>query len=236
MNGTSALMKKTSECSLAFFLPYENTRSLQPTTWKRVSSEPYHAGTPIFDFGLQKPEKETSVVYKPLSLWSLLQQLNRLRHQLSTLMVMISFWRVMWDNDACVFSNLKITLEKGDYMSFYLWACIMCTVTRIKELSWWLSGKESACQCRRYGFDPWVGKTPLEKEMAAHSNILAGKLHGQRGLAGYSPWGHERVRHDSATTYHHHQHVRTPISLPVILLSVYHYTLLTRKLKFWEVK
>ena len=133
-------------------------------------------------------------------------------------------------------SNLKITLEKGDYMSFYLWACIMCTVTRIKELSWWLSGKESACQCRRYGFDSWVGKTPLEKEMAAHSNILAGKLHGQRGLAGYSPWGHERVRHDSATNYHQHQHVWTPISLPVILLSVYHYTLLTRKLKFWEVK
>ena len=26
------------------------------------------------------------------------------------------------------------------------------------ELSWWLSGKETACQCRRHGFDPWVGK------------------------------------------------------------------------------
>ena len=24
----------------------------------------------------------------------------------------------------------------------------------------WLSGKESACQCRRYGFNPWV-KTSL---------------------------------------------------------------------------
>ena len=29
---------------------------------------------------------------------------------------------------------------------------------------------------------------PLEKEMAAHSSILAGKSHGQRSLAGYSPW------------------------------------------------
>ena len=167
-------MKKTSECSLAFFLPYENTRSLLPTTWKRVSSEPYHAGTPIFDFGLQKPEKETSIVYKPLSLWSLLQQLNRLRHQLSTLMVMISFWRVMWDNDACVFSNLKITLEKGDYRSFYLWACIMCTVICIKELSWWLSGKESACQCRRYGFYPWVGKTPWRRKWQPTPIFLLG--------------------------------------------------------------
>ena len=25
-------------------------------------------------------------------------------------------------------------------------------------LSWWLSGKESACQCRRHGFDPWSRK------------------------------------------------------------------------------
>ena len=26
--------------------------------------------------------------------------------------------------------------------------------------TWWFSGKESACQCRRYRFDPWVRKTP----------------------------------------------------------------------------
>ena len=25
-------------------------------------------------------------------------------------------------------------------------------------LAWWLSGNESAYQCRRFGFDPWVGK------------------------------------------------------------------------------
>ena len=32
---------------------------------------------------------------------------------------------------------------------------------------------------------------PLEKGMATRSTILAGKSHGQRSLAGYSPWGHE---------------------------------------------
>ena len=37
---------------------------------------------------------------------------------------------------------------------------------------------------------------PLEKEMATHSSILAGKFRGQRNLVGYSPWGHKRVRHD----------------------------------------
>ena len=31
--------------------------------------------------------------------------------------------------------------------------------------------------------------------MATHSSILAQKSHGQKNLAGYSPWGHKRVRH-----------------------------------------
>ena len=30
--------------------------------------------------------------------------------------------------------------------------------------AWWLSGKESACQCRRPRFDLWVGKIPWGKE------------------------------------------------------------------------
>ena len=30
---------------------------------------------------------------------------------------------------------------------------------------------------------------PLEKEMATHSSVLAGKSHGQRSLVGYSLWG-----------------------------------------------
>ena len=33
---------------------------------------------------------------------------------------------------------------------------------------------------------------PLEEGMATHSSILAmGKPHGQRSLAGYSPWGYK---------------------------------------------
>ena len=39
-------------------------------------------------------------------------------------------------------------------------------------LSWWPSGKES----RRCGFDPWVRKIPLEKEMATHSSILSWEI------------------------------------------------------------
>ena len=30
---------------------------------------------------------------------------------------------------------------------------------------------------------------PLEKGMVIHSSILAWRIHGERSLAGYSPWG-----------------------------------------------
>ena len=35
---------------------------------------------------------------------------------------------------------------------------------------------ESACQCRRYGFEPWVQGDPLEKEMTTYSSVLAWKI------------------------------------------------------------
>ena len=39
---------------------------------------------------------------------------------------------------------------------------------------------------------------PLKMEMTTHFSILAWKIHVQRNLAGYSSWGHKRVRHDLA--------------------------------------
>ena len=52
----------------------------------------------------------------------------------------------------------------------------------------WLSAKESACQCRRHGFDPWVGRIPWRRKCQPTPVFLPGKSHGQRSLAGYSPW------------------------------------------------
>ena len=36
----------------------------------------------------------------------------------------------------------------------------------------------------------------LEKRMATYSRVLTGESHGQRRLAGCSPWGSQRVRQD----------------------------------------
>ena len=35
---------------------------------------------------------------------------------------------------------------------------------------WWLSGKESTCQCRRQGFDSWSGKIPHATEQLSLSH------------------------------------------------------------------
>ena len=58
----------------------------------------------------------------------------------------------------------------------------------------WLSGKESACQCRRHKrhkFDPWVRKIPWRKGWQPTPVFLPGKSHGQKSLVGYSLWGHK---------------------------------------------
>ena len=40
----------------------------------------------------------------------------------------------------------------------------------------------------------------LGKGMATHSCILAWRIHGQRSLEGYRPWGHKRAGHEWAET------------------------------------
>ena len=75
-------------------------------------------------------------------------------------------------------------------------------------LGWTFPGgsvvKESACQCRRIRFDPWVGKIPWCRKWQLTPVFLLGKFHGCRSL-GYirsglqSVHGWKRVKHDWAT-------------------------------------
>ena len=57
----------------------------------------------------------------------------------------------------------------------------------------WLNHKEYTCQCRRKEFDPWVRKIPWRRKWQATPVFLSEKSHGQRNLAGYSPWGHQEL-------------------------------------------
>jgi len=48
--------------------------------------------------------------------------------------------------------------------------------SQVSPIPWWLSSKESTCQCRRHGFDPWIGKITVENKMATQSSILAWEI------------------------------------------------------------
>ena len=57
-------------------------------------------------------------------------------------------------------------------------------------LSWW----RICLQCRRPGFNPWVGKIPWRRERLPTPVFWSGEFHGL-----YSPWGHKELGHNWAT-------------------------------------
>ena len=64
------------------------------------------------------------------------------------------------------------------------------------------SDTESACRYRRHKrlrFDSWVGKIPWRRKWQPMPVFLPGESHGQRSLAGYSPWGHKESDMTEAT-------------------------------------
>ena len=48
---------------------------------------------------------------------------------------------------------------------------------------------KNCLQYKRPGFHPWVGKIPWRRAWQPSPVFLPGEYHGQRSLAGYSPWG-----------------------------------------------
>ena len=59
--------------------------------------------------------------------------------------------------------------------------CLVSSLSSCVEsqgLPWWLSGKESACQRRRCGLRPWVGKILWRRKWQPTPGFLPGKSHG----------------------------------------------------------
>ena len=50
----------------------------------------------------------------------------------------------------------------------------------------------NAGDIKRHAFDPWVRKNPWRREWLPTPVFLPKESHGQRSLAGYSPWGREQ--------------------------------------------
>ena len=68
--------------------------------------------------------------------------------------------------------------------------------------------KNLPCQCRRckrYEFDPFVGKIAWSRKWQTTPVFLPGKFHGQSNLEGYSPWGLREL--DTTESTHTHTHM-----------------------------
>ena len=64
--------------------------------------------------------------------------------------------------------------------------------------------KESACNtggAGNIGLIPGSGGSPWRRPWQLIPTFLLGKSHGQRSLAGHSPWGSQRVGHTKATEH-----------------------------------
>ena len=57
-------------------------------------------------------------------------------------------------------------------------------------------GKESTCNAGDLGLIPGLGRFSWRREQLPTLVFLPGEIHGQRSLAGYTPWG----RRESDTT------------------------------------
>ena len=96
---------------------------------------------------------------------------------------------------------LNIALDEMSRQKLTLFLCFFGSNAG-RGLPMWLSGKESICQCTGLRFDPWVGKIPWRRKWQHITLFLPGEFHGQKSLAGYSPWGHTESDMTEATAKH----------------------------------
>ena len=90
------------------------------------------------------------------------------------------------------------------------------------QLSWWLSGPESACQCTRQRVWSLYQEDPLEEEMATHSSILAWEVSWTEEPGKLQSMGLQRVRHDLVTQKQHKSVINldNPCSIFYIISSL----------------
>ena len=131
------------------------------------------------------------MVVNILELWSECKPIDWTR-------VKASHWHIPWDKNnfaitTTLSSNLSLKIDLQITYSERLPVKSYLSVGSDSYLSW----NQSIClQCRRPGFDPWVGKIPWRRQQQPTPVFLPGKFHGRQSLVGYCPWG----RKESDTT------------------------------------
>ena len=85
----------------------------------------------------------------------------------------------------------------------WLWLSNIPIHYYIYKLPPWLSSEDSACQCRRHRFDPWVRKIPWRRKWQPIPAFLPGKIPWTEEAGVLQSTGSQRVRHDWACVHAH---------------------------------
>ena len=98
------------------------------------------------------------------------------------------------------------------------WLGEFCVYISTQEgLPWWLRRWSVCLQCRRPGFNPWVGKLSWRRKWQPTPVFLPGKSHGQRSLASYSLWDCKESGHNVATKQQIFHCNMYHISIPLLI-------------------
>ena len=84
------------------------------------------------------------------------------------------------------------------------------------HFGWW-SFSIIRLQCGRPGFNPWVGKIPWRRKWQPTPVFLPGESHGQRSLAGCSPWGLKELDITERLSLTHSFHILGVFSMKLIM-------------------
>ena len=79
----------------------------------------------------------------------------------------------------------------------------LCLFKTASRLPWWLSGKESACWCRRHSLDPWFGKIPPAREQLSPSPTTAEPVPlspGSAATEALTPWVCAATKREATAT------------------------------------
>ena len=120
------------------------------------------------------------------------------------------------DREARMLQSMGLQRVRHNWVTELNWT--VCNLHSSHGLPRWFSGKETACQCRRHkrhGFDPWVRKIPWRRKWQPTPVFLPGKPHGQRSLAGYSPWGCKNLDMTERLSTRHSLHTNLKIWMHV---------------------
>ena len=102
----------------------------------------------------------------------------------------------------------------------HLWAFLLGCAHCLVSFPGGSVDKETACNARRPGLDPWVGKIPWRRKWQPTPVSLPGEFHGQRSLAGYSPWGFKESDMTEQLNQHTNAWNALPLDMPWLPLSL----------------